>query len=350
MAADRRNAPVRGSGPRGNRVRLALGLWVLGVALLGPLGIAGASAAASPARITFALDWVVAGRHAPYFVALDRGFYRDGGLDVTIVRGYGSTDAIKQVASGKADFAFGDLGSLLIARARQQVPVQAVAVIYSRPPFALYSLASSGITSPKDLEGKTIAAPAGDAVRTLFPVFAKANGLDPSRVRWLTVDATGKAPTLFARRADLVTEFAFATPVLAKLARENGQAISVLYFSDYGVDIYSNGLLVGEPTIRERPQVVRAFVQATLRGLAYTLQRPDDATALMVAKVSGLDPEVVREELAILEQLVRVPEVEANGLGYIDAARMARTAEAVALAYELEGVRPEEAYTNEFLR
>lgn len=151
--------------------RLALAAVIL-FAVLAPGGWEVARAAA-PQRVTFALDWIVAGRHAPYFVAQEKGFYRDAGLEVTIVRGYGSSDAIKQVASGQADFAFGDLGSLLLARARQQVPVKAVAVIYSRPPFALYSLASSGITHPRDLQGKTIAAPAGDAVRTLFPVFAR---------------------------------------------------------------------------------------------------------------------------------------------------------------------------------
>lgn len=299
--------------------------------------------------VTFALDWVVAGRHTPYYVALEKGFYKDAGLDVTIVRGYGSSDSIKQAAAGKADFAFGDTGSLLIART-QSIPVKAVAMVYSKAPFALYSLAETGIKSPKDLEGKTIAAPAGDSVRTLFPAFAKANGIDPAKVKWLTVEAAAKAPSLFAKKADVITEFALATPVLSKQAAENKLQLNVMLFADHGLSLYSNAILASETTLKEKPEHTKAFVQATLKGLQYTLDNPDDAAAIMVKKMPELNLEIVKAEIKILKDLVTVPAVTANGLGYIDEKLMTQTADVVSSMYNLQGVKPADAYTNEFLK
>jgi len=301
-----------------------------------------------PVPITFALDWVVAGRHTPYFVALEKGYYKEAGLEVTIVRGNGSSDSIKQVAAGKADFAFGDTASLLLARTKESIPVKAVGMVYARAPFAIYSLKEANINTPKDLEGKTIAAPAGDAVRTLFPAFAKANGIDATKVKWLTVDGASKAPSLFSKKADAITEFSLAKPILTKQATENKMELNTMLLSDHKFALYSNTLLASENTIKDKADLVRAFVGATIKGLQYTLDNPDDAAAAMVKRVPDLDLAIVKAEVAILKDLALTPETKANGLLYIDPKLMTQTSDIVSVMYDVKDVKAAEAYTNDF--
>lgn len=120
--------------------------------------------------VTLIIEWAYQGRHAYFFEALDRGYYRDAGLEVKIVRGQGSMDAIRQVGAGNAMFGFIDAGSLILARANDQIPVKLVAIVYRQPPQAIYCREDSGL-KPKDLEGNAIAEPAGGAVNTTSIAF-----------------------------------------------------------------------------------------------------------------------------------------------------------------------------------
>ncbi|MGE5270084.1 MAG: ABC transporter substrate-binding protein, partial [Thiohalocapsa sp.] len=131
----------------------------------------GASALDSVTLIT---DFGYNGRHAYFFEALDKGYYRDAGLDVKIVRGQGSVDAIRQVGAGNAAFGFADAGSLVLARANDRIPVKLVAIVYGKPPQAIFCREDAGLKQAKDLEGSSIANPAGGSIPDLFPAFAKA--------------------------------------------------------------------------------------------------------------------------------------------------------------------------------
>ena len=130
--------------------------------------------------VSFALDWVVNGTHAGYFVAKEKGYYSDAGLDVTLARGFGSGDTVKRVASGTATFGLADTGAIIAARANEDVPVRIVAMIYDRASLGLIYLAESGIKKPKDLEGRAIGRSASGASVNMFPGFLKANNIDRS--------------------------------------------------------------------------------------------------------------------------------------------------------------------------
>ena len=114
-------------------------------------------AAAQTMDITFTTDFGFNGRHSYFFVALDKGFYKAEGLNVNIIRGQGSIDAVKKVATGAAQIGFADAGAVILARANDSIPVKLVAIIYAKPPHAVFALADSGIKTPKDLEGRTVA-------------------------------------------------------------------------------------------------------------------------------------------------------------------------------------------------
>jgi hypothetical protein len=178
----------------------------IGTAALGAATIAVTIAlpAAAGDGIGFALDWVVNGTHAGYFVAQDKGYYGDAGLDVTLSRGFGSGDTVKRVAAGTATFGLADTGAIIAAEANEEVPIRIVAMIYDRASLGVIYLAESGIKNPKDLEGRKIGRSASGASVNMFPGFLKANNIDRSKIREVVVDGANFLPMLMSAQVDAV--------------------------------------------------------------------------------------------------------------------------------------------------
>jgi NMT1/THI5 like len=164
--------------------RIAAGALIASMILLRP------NASNALDNITLITDFGYNGRHAYFFDAVDKGYYRDAGLEVKIVRGQGSMDAIRQVGAGNAMFGFADASSLILARANDQIPVKLVAIVYSKPPQAIFCREDSGLKKPKDLEGNAIAAAAGSAIRALL--LAVISGLRQSRRHRCSDGAVGR--------------------------------------------------------------------------------------------------------------------------------------------------------------
>ncbi len=302
-------------------------------------------------HLLFSLDWAIYGRHAPYFVALEKGFFEEEGLSVEIVRGYGSADTIQKVATGVVDVGFGDISALIIAKAKDpKFNAKMVAMIYARAPFAVFALKSSGIDEPKDLEGKVLTASGpGDVNYVLFPYFAKVTGIDPDSIEWKFVKPEVKVQLLVNGEVDAITEFAMQKPVVDKATAEIGGANMILW-ADYGVNIYSNGIVFREDFIKEHPEVVRGFVRAIVKGFLYTFEHPDEAVDILLKRFPTLDREVARAEIDILKKLVLVPEAEEHGIGYFDPERVQATIDAITEVFNLpRKVSPGEIYTDEFL-
>ena len=198
------------------------------IRLLGMLaGAAAAALAASPATadtdVKFALDWKFEGPAAPYFVAIDKGYYKAEGLNVTIDSGPGSVAGIARVAAGTYPLGFFDINSLV--KFQDQNPdkkVQAVLMIYDKPPFAIASTAKTGITKPKDLEGKVLGAPAADGAFAQWKAFVKENRIDESKVKIENVGFPVREPMLADGKVDAITGFSFS--MLYQSAAEGPQA------------------------------------------------------------------------------------------------------------------------------
>ena len=185
---------------------------------VGSLLVLGALHVHGPAEaldsVSLITDFGFNGRHAYFFVALDKGYYKDAGLDVKILRGQGSVDAIRQVGAGNANFGFADTGSLVLARANDQIPVKLVASVYARPPQAIFCREDAGIKVPKDLEGRSIANPAGGSIPDLFPAYAKAVGIDATKVKWVVASSESLPSLLAANRTPCVGQFIVGEPLL----------------------------------------------------------------------------------------------------------------------------------------
>ncbi|RZI93548.1 MAG: membrane lipoprotein lipid attachment site, partial [Rubrivivax sp.] len=133
--------------------------------------------AQAPEKFTFALNWFAVGDHAAYWVALEKGYYAQRGLDVTLENSKGSGDSIAKVDTGRADAGLADAVPVISSISRG-ARVKMVGMVFDKTPMTIFSHADKPLLKPKDLEGKSIGAPAGDSQRLAFPVFAKINNVD----------------------------------------------------------------------------------------------------------------------------------------------------------------------------
>jgi NitT/TauT family transport system substrate-binding protein len=306
----------------------------------GFLLVAGAAGAQTPVK--FALDWKFEGPAAPFLVGLDRGYYKAEKLDVTIDSGAGSLEPLNRVASGTYDMGFADINSLIKFRdANPGVPIKAVFMVYNKPPFAIVARKSRGVTKPKDLEGKKLGAPAADGAYAQWPIFVQANGIDASKVTIENVGFPVREPMLAAGQVDAITGFSFSSYINLKDRGVPASDIVVLLMADYGVNLYGNAIIVNPKFAAEKPEAVKGFLRAFLKGLKETVKNPARAVDSVVKRndVAKKDVELERLNIALKENIL-TPEVRAKGYGAIDDARMEKAIEQIGLTYKFKNAKP----------
>jgi NitT/TauT family transport system substrate-binding protein len=298
-------------------------------------------------KIEFQLDWIPYGRHTPYYAALENGFYSEKGLDVTIVQGRGTLQGIRTLVAGQSQFIFQDIAVMMTVRAAEKTKIKALACMYQKSPHTLFYIKSPSITNPKDIEGKKVAFSPGDSPRRMFPAFAQANDIDMSKVAWLSVDPNSKNAVLLNHQAQGMVTYIFTHPVLQKSAQK-GDEVGAFVYSDYGADFYSNGIGAMEDYIKEKPEVARNFVQATMRGLRFTLDHPKEAVGMLKKHQPQLDVGVALQEIDILRKLTDAK--NAKILGAMTKEKMQATQDLLVKYVGLKNpVDVSEVYTNEFL-
>jgi NitT/TauT family transport system substrate-binding protein len=307
----------------GPRVTLFVGALTFGTFV-----VQGAKAADSVSLIT---DFGYNGRHAYFFVALDKGYYKDAGLDVKIIGGKGSVDAIRQVGAGNANFGFADAGSLMLSRANDNIPVKLVAVVYARPPQAIFCSADTGLKTPKDLEGQAIANPAGGSIPDMFPAYAKAAGIDASKVKWVVAASSALPGLLASGRVPCVGQFTVGEPMLA--AQAAPKKLTRFAYADSGLNFYSNGLIATEATIKSSPDLVRRFVEATVKGMKAAFASPAEAGAIMHKYHPEVDTDVAKGEI---EAVAELADVKGKPLAEIDPSRIQATLDVINDAFKLK--------------
>ena len=191
------------------------------VVVLATLALPVAGVAQKPLKLyTLILDFVPTGEYVPHYTALEKGWYREEGLDVKIVRGQGSADTVKRIAAGQGEVGISDISALIAARANTDVAVKAIALWYRRPPHGIFVRADSPIKTPKDLEGKKLAISPGNSHQILWPVFERLSGLKPNSVTWVTMDAASMPPSLIRGATDAVPFFVVHEARIRKIAQQ----------------------------------------------------------------------------------------------------------------------------------
>jgi NitT/TauT family transport system substrate-binding protein len=297
-----------------------------------------ASPAAAQTAIKFSLDFKFEGPSAPFLIGLDKGYFKAEGLDVTIDTAAGSLEPINRVASGTYDMGIGDINSLIKFRDQNPgTPVAAVFMVYNRPPFAIITRKSRGIAAPKDLEGKKLGAPAADGAFAQWKIFVQANGIDASKVTIENVGFPVREPMLAAAQVDAITGFSFSSYINLKDRGVQVDDIVVLMMADYGVNLYGNAIMVNPKFAAEKPEAVKGFLRAFLKGLKDTVRDPATAVDSVIKRndVAKKDTELERLRMALKDNVL-TPEVKQNGFGGVDLARLDKAIDQIALTYNFK--------------
>ncbi len=302
--------------------------------------------------VKFTLDWAYQGPQAPFLVALYKGYFAEEGLDVTIDRGYGSADAVTKIATGVYDIGFADINSMIEFNVRNpERALIAVAIVYDFAPFSIVTLRGRGIEKPQDLVGRTLGAPAGDASRRLFPVFAKVTGFDPTAVNWVTMEAALRERLLVLGQVDAISAHFFTAVINLKAMGVQEEDIVVLLYAEHGLDLYGNAVMCSPKLLEERPEVVRAFLRALTRAWHDTLADPEGAVVYVKQRDPLIDPAVEVERLRLAIQVCMLtPDVLERGFGDVRSERLIRAIALVAEGFGLPyAPKAEEVFTGEFL-
>jgi NitT/TauT family transport system substrate-binding protein len=328
----------------------AIGARLIGAAI--GLVMAAGAATAQTKDVKFTLDWALQGNHAVWTVAQEKGYFAKEGLNVKIDRGFGSGDAVTKVASGAYDIGFSDINAVIkFVGENPTNPVMGVFQTFDKTLNSIITLKKSGIATPKDMAGKTLGSPEADSSRLMFPAFAKANGIDPAAVKWTTMQPQLREAMLAQGQVDAISGFvstSFFNLTAVGIAPED---IVVMTFPDNGLDLYGSTVIVRKDYAEKNPEVVAAFVRATIAGLKDLVKDPDGlvGTIQKVDPLAKVDLEKGRLKM-VLERAMLTPNLKANGFGHVDPARMQKSIEVAAEAYALKVVpKAEDIYTTKFL-
>lgn len=310
--------------------------------LVAPTSTHGAGTAKQ--HVTLYLDWAIDGYHAPFFVALKKGWYEQAGLDVAIQPGQGSADAVKVVGSGKAQFGYADAAAMSKG-ASNGAPVKMVAMLVRRTPAVFMCRKDSGINSVKDLAGKSIGDSPQTSTATLLPAVLEANGLKPSDVKFVSMNFGARAPAVLERKVDCALGYIQEFVTIR-------DKVSFLPYYRLGINSYSSGVLVNKDFLRKNPDAVRKFVQVSLRGHEFVLKTSREAADITASysKEPQNNTDYFAAELQVMEPYFADDEVTKHGYGWMSDARWKATQGLMVKYGGQEKTLPlGELYTNAFL-
>lgn len=314
------------------------------------LGLAAAFAvvagpAAAQEAVSLRLNWYLGGLHVPYYYGVERGFFKAEGIDLTINEGRGSANTVQVVGAGSDTFGMADSSSVVSAIAKG-VEIKSVKSLLNSTGFAVVSLASTGIKTPKDLEGKSLAVSPGDPLGQLFRALAAHNKLDMNKIRFVQVDPAAKVVTVLEKRADALLGGADDQYFLIKY---RGQEPAALRYADHGANIVGMTILASNATIKAKPDMVRRFLRASVKSWEEARKNPDAAVDAAMKVKPDLNRQSTKDQMMVDFELLDSP----NSKGRIGRGAEADWNQTIDLLKKYRELETKETWTafhtNEFL-
>ena len=308
------------------------------------------STAIAQDKIKFQLDWIIEGKHVPFFVARDRGFFKKNNLEVTLLEGKGSANSATFVDVGQAEYSYGDFLTAVqvISKGGKN---RALGIGMAFNGGALIFLESSGIKTARDLEGKSFGTNPGDFAYVLLPAIAAASKFDHSKVVIKTMEPAVRTPALFEGRIDFMSGTnGSSIQRMAILGKKQGKQIKYLFFKDLGLETYGHVLQAREDRIKNNPDHVKRFVTAVFDAWAWSLKNPKEAFEIFMKANPQNDRDISLAQMeAGLDDVVDAASKE-RGLGYMTDAMMKRSVDIANKYFELSpAVDYKMTYTNQFI-
>ena len=301
------------------------------IAAAAAIGIAGPLASATPAaaqtKLKVVLNWKYQGPQGMFFLADDRGYFKAEGIEVQLDQGNGSGGVPALVGNGTYDVGFGDMNALIemAAKKPEDAPI-AVYVMYNQPPFTIAVKADSPIKTAKDLEGKSIGGPANDGALKLFPAFCKLAKIDCTGVKLSNMQPNLRENMLMQGQVDGVFGYVNTIRFSAKLAKIDEDKIRYIKYGDYGMDLYSNAIIVPKKMAKEKPELVKGFLRALNKGMQDSIKDPEASVAAVAKREPLINGKLERERFdATFADEMNHPEIKKIGLGNLDEARLKKS-------------------------
>ena len=295
-------------------------------------------------KITFLTNYVFHGRHSPFFVGVDKGFYKEAGFDVEIQPATGSGFVVTAVDGGKADFGMAELTSV----------VQAIAKGAKVKGFMVFmDITTSGFASlkpyptPELLNGATIAASLTDSARVILPIILKQKGISADAIHWEAADPGVYFSLLLGGKVDLFTASIDGDmPALMKVAQPLGKTVYFSSFADWGYDVFGYFLVAKADRIAQDPAEVKAFAAATAKAVEYSIAHPDETAEIMVKHNPTLNFDTTAAQWKQSIKAIETPYEKAHGYGVATDDRLQRTIDLVKQALNLDAkLIPADVYT-----
>ncbi len=305
-----------------------------------------AGSAQAAEKVSFILNWVAGGDHAPVYWAKAQGWYMDAGIDLTIEQGKGSTLSSQRVGIGKNQLGIADLGTALVNKGKG-ADLVAVFNIYANSPYGFYWKKSSGIKTILDFAGKKIGNPPWDAARQMWPAFAKASGMAPDSVTWVNIKPNAKIAALKSDSIAVTTSFYNIHFVFQKVF---GDDMGFVAGKDIGVNPYGNSVIANGKYLKENPGVVKNFVKVTQKAYAACAKNADPCIDALLAANSGLKRGSSLANWALVKELMDAKSSREGAIGYFDPARMDADYKLIEAYFKLKAPFDiKKSYTNDFL-
>jgi NitT/TauT family transport system substrate-binding protein len=308
------------------------------LAILAAACLIASAAAAAEARLKMVLNWKFGGGQGMFFLAQDRGYFKDEGIDLQIDQGNGSGAAVPLVANGTYDIGFGDINALIeLAAKKPDIAPIAVYVMFNEPPFTVAVRADSPIKTPADFEGKTLGAPANDGALKLFPALCRITKIDCAKVSITNMQPALREQMLMGKQIDGAFGYVGTIRQSAKqLGVDAATQLRFIKYSDFGMDLYSNSIIVSKKLVAEKPEAVKGFVRALNKGMIDALKDPAAAVAAALKREPLLKPAFEKESFDLmLSDSMNSPEIATIGLGNVDTARLKRSIDILVEAEQL---------------
>lgn len=322
------------------------------VLALSAVMLSAAMPAAAQEKVTYNMAWLPQGSSIGVIVAQDRGWYKEAGVEVNIVRGYGGNRTANELDQGQFEFGYVDPISLVLNRGNGG-KIRMVGAINTKWPGAICWITSR--MQPKsldDLRGRALGGGSASPVHNVLPAWLELNGKPRDFIKLMRLDPAVISSSLVEGKIDLVECWKGSDRVVTqRIAQSAGLQAGWFDYADYGLNAYGNGFTTTEAIIKAKPELVRKFLRGAYRGFDFAIANPEGAADILVKMFPVVDRAIALQQIREIGELIQDPQVKQNGLGFIREDRIRSTVSFVDKAYDLKGkVTPADVYTNDFLK